>query len=154
MEIQFTWKTKLFSNRFEILKDDFLTGELKKEGWSRKVKGELNNRKIMFETKGFFKQETNIIDLNDSSVLGQVKFHNWKSKSAVIRRDIVYQWQFDNFFRSKWSLRNGDEILIKYQSHGFKGEITSYINDEVLILAGFFIRNFLKQKSAEIAAAT
>jgi len=154
MEIQFTWKTKLFSNRFDIFQDDFLTGELKKEGWSRKVTGELNNRKIMFETKGFFKQETNIIDLIDSSVLGQVKFHNWKSRSAVTYRNIGYQWQFDNFFRSKWSLRNGDETLIKYHSHGFKGEITSYTNDEVLVLTGFFIRNFLKQKSAEIAAAT
>lgn len=154
MEIQFTWKTRLFSNRFEILKDDFLNGELKKEGWSRKVTGELNNRKIMFETKGFFKQETNIIDLIDGSALGQVKFSSWKSKSAVICKNTEYQWQFDNFFRSKWSLSNDNGVLIKYASHGFKGEITSNVNDEVLILAGFFIRNFLKQKTAEIAAAT
>jgi len=154
MEIQFTWKTRLFSNRFEVFSNDTLAGELKKEGWSRKVAGELHNRKIMFETKGFFRQETTIIDMNDGSVLGQVKFHSWKSKSAVICRNKEYQWQFDNFFRSKWSLSNENGILIKYQSHGFKGEITSYVDDAVLILAGFFIRNFLKQKSAEIAAAT
>jgi hypothetical protein len=154
MEIQFTWKTRLFSNRFEVFSNDTPAGELKKEGWSRKVVGELNNRKIMFETKGFFKQQTNIIDLIDGSVLGQVKFHSWKSQSSVIFRNTEYQWQFDNFFRSKWSLSSENGVLIKYESHGFKGEITSYVNDEVLILAGFFIRNFLKQKTAEIAAAT
>jgi hypothetical protein len=63
-------------------------------------------------------------------------------------------WHFDSFLRSKWSITNENGPLIKYNSHAFTGTIISYTRDEILILTGFFIRNFLKQRSAGIAAAT
>jgi hypothetical protein len=154
MEAQFSWKTKLFSNRFEISRNNVIAGELKKEGWSRKVHGELNGRKVLFETKGVFKHETKIIDMVDNSTIGRIEFHNWKAKATVFYQNKEYQWQYDNFFRSKWSLNNENGVLIKFQSHAFKGNIIAYTKDEILILTGFFIRNFIKQKSAEIAAAT
>jgi hypothetical protein len=64
-----------------------------------------------------------------------------------------YKWQFDNFLRTKWSLANENETLIRYHSRGFKGNIDTYTDDEVLILSGFFIRNYLKQRAAETSAA-
>jgi hypothetical protein len=154
METQLSWKTKLFTNRFVIYRQDIIAGDLKKEGWSRKVKGELNDRKIMFITNGVFKYETQIINLQDNSIIGKVKYHKWKAKATVQYDDKEYSWQFDNFFRSKWSVGNENGSLIKFHSRGFKGTIISYSRDEILILTGFFIRNFLKQKSAEIAAAS
>ncbi len=54
MEIQFNWKTKLFSNRFEIYQNDMVKGELYKERWSRKVSGELNTRRVLFRNKWLF----------------------------------------------------------------------------------------------------
>lgn len=154
METQYSWKTKLFSKRFEIYRRETLAGELRKEGWSRRVNGELNGRKIMFETKGFFNCTTQIINLQDNSVAGQVIYHKWKAKSTIVYDDREYQWQFDNFFRSKWSIGNENGNLIKFHSNGFKGSIISYSKDDILILAGFFIRNYIKQRSAKIAAAT
>jgi hypothetical protein len=154
METQLSWKTKLFRKRFEIYRDNTLAGKLRKEGWSRKVSGELNGRKIMFETKGFFIHKTQIINLENNSEIGQVSYHKWKAKSTIKYNDKEYQWQFDNFFRSKWSVSNENGVLIKFHSHGFTGTIMSYTKDEVLILAGFFIRNFLRQQSASVAAAS
>jgi hypothetical protein len=154
MEILYTWKTKLFSKRFEIYQHDMLVGELKKEGWSRKVSGELNSRRIVFDTRGVFKYETGIIDPQGDITIGQVKYTNWKAKSTIFYQNKEYQWRFDNFLRSKWSVNNENGALIKYHSHAFTGAITSYTRDEILILIGFFIRNFLKQRSAEIAAAS
>jgi len=154
METQYTWKTKLFSKRFEIYRHETLAGELRKEGWSRRVRGELNDRKILFETKGIFKYTTDIINLQDNSIVGQVKYHKWKAKSTIVYDEREYQWQFDNFFRSKWSLSNENGNLIKFHSQGFKGSIISYTKDDILILTGFFVRNFMKQRSAEIAAVS
>jgi len=154
MEIQLTWKTKLFSNRFEVFRYDMKSGELKKEIWSRKVNGELNSRKIIFETKGFFEQQTQIINLQDNAVVGRITFHRWKAKATINYSGSEYRFQFDNFFRSKWSLSNENGLLIRFHSRGFKGTIISYTKDEILILSTFFIRNFLKQKSAEMAAAS
>jgi len=154
METQYSWKTKLFSNRFEIYRHETLTGQLRKEGWSRRVRGELNDRKTLFETKGVFKFTTDIINLQNNSIVGQVKYHKWKAKSTIIYDEREYQWQFDNFFRSKWSISNENGNLIKFHSRGFKGSIISYTKDDILILTGFFIRNFMKQRSAQIAAAS
>ncbi len=154
METQYSWKTKLFSNRFEIYRHETLTGQLRKEGWSRRVRGELNDRKILFETKGVFKFTTDIINLQNNSIVGQVKYHKWKAKSTIIYDEREYQCQFDNFFRSKWSISNENGNLIKFHSRGFKGSIISYTKDDILILTGFFIRNFMKQRSAQIAAAS
>jgi hypothetical protein len=154
MKTQLCWKTKLFRNSFEIYKDNILTGKLRKENWSWKVKGELNERQIKFETKGFFRHKTQIINIDDNFEIGQVNYHKWKAKSTIEYNNKEYKWQFDNFFRTRWSVSNENGVLIKYHSHGFNGTIISYTKDEILILTGLFIRNFLKQKSAEIAAAS
>ena len=154
MEIQYNWKTKLFSKRFDIYQHEILKGELYKENWSRKVNGELNIRRVMFETKGIFKVETTIIDLQGDITIGNIKFTNWKAKSTISYQNKDYRWQFDNFLRSRWSISDENGAIIRYHSNAFKGIIVSYTRDEILILTGFFIRNFLKQRSAEIAAST
>ncbi len=154
MEMHLTWKTKLFSSRFEIYQHEVMKGELYKEGWTRKVNGELNTRRVLFETRGIFKYETQIIDMQGNLPLGNVKYTTWKAKSVIFYQDKEYSWQFDNFLRSKWSISNENGVLVKFHSHALTGIIMSYTRDEILILTGFFIRNFLKQRSAEIAAVT
>jgi hypothetical protein len=154
MEIQFNWKTKLFSNRFEIYQHEVMKGELYKERWTRKVNGELNTRRVLFETRGIFKYETQIIDMQGNLPLGNIKYSTWKAKSSILYQDKEYSWQFDNFLRSKWSISNENGVMIKFHSRALTGIIISYTRDEILILTGFFIRNFLKQRSAEIAAVS
>ena len=153
MEAHLTWKTKLFSKRFEIYRNEIMVGELKKEGFSRKTFGELNVKKIIFITKGFFKHETSIMDFDEMNTLGTILYSSWKSKSTINYMNREYKWQFDNFLRTKWSLGNENGTIIRYHSRGFQGIIDTYSDDEVLILSGFFIRNYLKQRSAESAAA-
>ena len=154
MEIQYNWKTRLFSNRFEIYQNDILKGELYKGVWSRKVIGELNTRRLIFETRGLFKYDTQIIDAQGEMTIGQIKYTSWKAKSIILYQNKEHKWQFDNFLRSRWSISNENGPVIKYHSNAFSGIITSYIRDEILILTGFYIRNFLKQRSSDIAAAS
>jgi hypothetical protein len=151
MEIYYNWKTKLFSPKFEIYRHESLKGELCKEIWPRKVNGELNARRIMFETKGVFRHQTKIIDLQGGMDMGRIIFSLRKSGTYVIYRNKKYYWQFDNFLRSRWSLNDENENIIKYHSNAFTGLIVSYTTDEILILAGFFIRNFIKQRLAVLA---
>jgi hypothetical protein len=153
MEAHFTWKTKLFSKKYEIYRNDNRVGELRKEAFSRRTFGELNVKKIMFVTKGLFKHETSIMDFDEINAMGTILYNSWKSKSTINYMNKKYKWQFDNFLRTKWSLCNENETLIRYRCHGFKGNIDTYTDDEVLILSGFFIRNYLKQRAAESSAA-
>jgi len=154
MEIYYNWKTKLFSKKFDIYQHDILKGDLYKEIWSRKVNGELNVRRIMFETKGVFKIETSIIDHQGEIEIGKINLSHRKAGTTILYQNKEYRWQFDNFLKSKWSLSDVNGVIIRYHSNAFTGLIVSYTRDEILILAGFFIRNLLKQRSAAIAAAT
>ena len=154
MVTQFTWETKLFSRKFEIYQYMKLVGELKKEGLSRKTTGEMNGKNYIFTTKGFFKHETMITEPDNDTVLATISFKALKSKATINYNEKEYRWQFDNFFHTKWSINNVNGPLIKYHSKNLKGTIDSYSDDELLVLAGFFIRNYEKQKSSEAAAAS
>ena len=154
MVTQFTWKTKAFSRRFEIYQYTSKVGELRKVSLSRKTDGEMNGEKFVFKNKGFIKQETLITNPDNDSVLGTISFKTFKSKATILYNDKEYIWQFDNFFRTKWSVSNENGPLIKYHSRNFNGTIDSFTSDELLVLTGFFIRNYKKQKSSEAAAAS
>lgn len=154
MITHFTWKTKLFSRKFEIYLYENLSGELKKEGLSRKLYGVMGEKKILFETKGFFKPETQITDHSDGSLIGTISYNFWKSRSQISYNQKKYSWQFDNFWRTKWSLGNENGYLVRYHVKGLKGTIDSYTDDAVLVLTGFFIRNYYGQRHAQAAAAS
>lgn len=153
METQYTWKTGLFSNRFEIFKQDFSVGELQKASIYGKVRGEMFGHCIMFRTRGIFRFNTSIIDLHNEQELGTIHFRSLRVKSIVLFRNREYHFRFENLLRTRWTLSDENGPVVRYYSQAFNGIITSYTSDEVLILAGFFIRNFLKQRSASIAAA-
>ncbi len=152
MEIHYDWKTKLFSKKFEIYQNDQLKGELFKEGLSRIVTGELNTKRFKFETKGFLKFETTITDLQRHIEAGKITFLRGKNDTIIHYKDRQYKWKFENFICSRWSLSDESKVLIKYHSNSFTGMIESYTTDELLILSGFYIRNYLRQRSAQIAA--
>jgi hypothetical protein len=154
METHYTWKSRFFRSRFEIYQYENLVGELKNKSFERRASGELNGRKLMFETKGFFNQEHRIIDQKDDSVVVQIIFNTWKTKTTIRYDNKDYQWHYDNFWNTKWSISNENGALIRYKSSFSSGEITSYTGDEVLILTGLFIKNYFKQRAAAAAAAT
>ncbi|MDP4222021.1 MAG: hypothetical protein Q8868_01800 [Bacteroidota bacterium] len=154
MELHLTWKTKAFRRTFEILKNEIKVGQLRKESFSRKTTGWFNTRKITFLTKGFFGNETTIIDSDTSGITGTISYYLWRCKSTITYNDKEYYWLYDNLFGTRWSLGNENGVLIRYHSRCFKGTIDSYTDDEVLILTGFFIRNYLKQRAAATAAAS
>jgi len=154
MEAYFTWKTKLFRNLYEIFENEQKIGELKSSGWKRRASGEFKGKKLEFEIKGFFKPEFRIVNPEDNSLAGTFSFSTWRTKATIVSDNRTYQWQNDNFFHTKWSISSENGNLIKYHSHFKYGEITSYTTDELLILTGLYIRDYLQQRAAAAAAAT
>jgi hypothetical protein len=92
------------------------------------------------------------MDLRENSIIGSITYNFWKSKSVINYQDKEYNWQFDNFWRTKWSIQNRNGVLIRYKSNCLKGTINSYTNETVLILAGFFIRNLINERASHAAA--
>lgn len=154
METIITWKTKFFSNKIQLYKREDLIGEIVNKPFSRSADGVLNGRNFRFNIKGFFRQETRILDGVDGSVVADIVISAWKSKAAITYNNMEYTWQYENFWNSKWSISSGNGPVVKYHSHGTGGEVTSYVSDEILILAGLFIKNYFRQRAAATAAST
>lgn len=154
MESTFTWKTKFFSNTWDIIQNDQKVGEIVNKAFSRSSSGTLRGKKILFEIRGFFRQQTRILDAESESLLAEVVISNWKTKATISYNTREYIWQHENFWNTKWSISDTNGAIVKYNSHAMGGEITSYTTDEVLIMAGLFIKNYFRQRAAAAAAST
>jgi hypothetical protein len=154
METQFKWKAKFFNNKYEIFQYDNIAGTLSGSGWKRTSSGDMRGKKVQFENKGFFKQEFLITDPISSSVLGNIVFNTWRTKATITLQNKVYNFQFENFFHSKWSITNENGNLIRYHAQLKQGDIISYTDNETLILTGLYIRDYLLQRAASASAAT
>jgi len=153
METNYTWKTKFFRNKYVIFQNEMPAGELKGSGLKRIATGELKGNKVQFEARGLFGHKFQIIDPGDNTVIGEITLKTWRRKASITLLNKSYNFQFDSFFHRKWSIGNENGYLIKYESGFKKGIIVSYTGDEVLILTGLYIRDFIRQRSAAIAAA-
>lgn len=153
MEAHYIWKTKLFSSKYEIFRNETPVGEFTDKTWSRTAIGELNNRKITFVTKGFFKNDTRIINSSDDSEIGNIRYNTWKTKATILLGNKEYSFAFDNLFHTKWIVSNENGPLIKYQSGYSNHSIDAYTDDDVLILTGLFIRQLFKRNAEASASA-
>jgi hypothetical protein len=154
METHLTWKRKFFSNIYEIFDQEIRAGELKSSGWRRIYNGDIKGEKVLFEIKGFFDKEFIIRNPEDNSQIGQIVFNMWRTKATINIRGKEYQFQFDNFFHTKWSISNENGPVIKFESKFKSGNITSYASEGSLILTGVFIREYISQRAAASASAS
>jgi hypothetical protein len=154
METQYKWKTRFFSNKLEILQYENPVGGINNKAFSRSASGTLNGKEMLFVIRGFFRQETNILNASDESVMAEVLISAWKSRATIKYNGKEYFWQHENFWNTKWSISNENGAVVKYHSFTSGGDITAYTTDEVLILAGLFIKNYFRQRAAAAAAST
>jgi hypothetical protein len=154
METQYTWRTKFLRSAFTISKYGESAGELSSSGWKRKWEGVLNGTRVNFEVKGFFDKDFLILNPDDGTQIGSIVFNTWRTKATITLNGKDYNWDYDNWWHTKWVISNQNGNLIKFAS-GFKnGDIISYSEDNILLLTGLFIRDYLQQRAATAAAAT
>jgi hypothetical protein len=154
METRYTWKSKFFRSQIEIFKYDEPAGELTTNGWRRTSNGTLNGKKTGFDIRGLFGKEFIILNPDDKSEIGQIVFNTWRTKATININGRSYNWQYDNFWNTNWSITNEKGNLVQYSSSFRRGEILTYIDDEVLILTGLYIRDYLQKRAAAASAAT
>lgn len=153
METKLNWKSGLFKNACKIYSGDAQVGELKEHTWSGSAAGELNGKKYVFKTQGFFRQKTLIINPLNNDIMGEINFHTWMTKATIRIMDKIFNWKYDNWLNTKWSIYNPEEILIHYSGSFLKGKISASINEELLILTGLFVINYYLQSTIVLLVA-
>lgn len=145
MENTLKWKKGIFKNTYEIISGEKTIGRLREKTWTQSADGEMNGKKYSFKTKGFFKQETQIVDREKETAVGKITYNSWKTRAKIEYKDIVIQWKYTNFWNTKWSLFNSENEIVSYQGSSSKGIILFDDTNELLLLSGLFITNYYWQ---------
>ena len=144
------WKKKIFSNLLSIYSNKQKVGELKNKCFSESAQGELNGKKYIFKTKGVFKQHTEIIDGEDNEVIGTITYNSWKSKATVSIGEKTLNWEYSNFWHTKWSVYNSNCLSIRYSASCSHGQIDSGTDDPLIILSGLYVSNYYSQTIMQV----
>jgi hypothetical protein len=153
MQTKLRWKKNLFSSSTIIYSNGQRIGELKDKTFSQTANGELNGKKYSFKTKGFFKQQTEIIDGFENKVVGEITYNNWKTNAIISIDNKTINWKYDNLWNTKWSIFDSEGINIKYSGSSTSGQIDSNIDDSMILLSGLFVTNYYRQMTVAVLVA-
>jgi|SRR6056297_108856 len=142
------WKSNFFSSNYRIFEDEEKIGYLKEKAFRNTAKAKLKEAGLKFQKKGFFKDETEIRDLETGDKRGQILYNGWGSKAQFMLNGQNYELKYTNIWNTKWTVYDeSGEAIINYKSSTFSGNIETDKTDEALILAGLYIHNYYVQIS-------
>jgi len=117
-------------------------GSLENKKFSRSAEGLLNGKAYIFNTKGFFKKYTEIIDVADKIVIGKIEYNSWKTKAKIVVNGKTVHFRYANFLNTKWQLVDSDGIIMTFKGSLTSGQVTASKDDAALILSGLFVVNY------------
>ncbi|MFP4557217.1 MAG: hypothetical protein ACLFNU_10130 [Bacteroidales bacterium] len=104
MKKYYNWTTGLFSSTYNIYTSSTLVVSLKEKSFSQSARGIINGNEVIFKTKGFFKQHTDIFDFSNKEVIGRIVYNSWKTKSCIVFNDRTVELKAENIWNTKWKL--------------------------------------------------
>jgi hypothetical protein len=128
----------MFSNGRQI-------GTLKDKTFSQTSICNIEGKEYIFKTKGFFKQNTEIIDSSINRTIGEITYSNWMTKATITIGDRILDWKYDNIWNTKWSVFDNKGTEIKYSGSSTKGVIESNSGDKLMMISGLFVTNYYWQ---------
>ena len=145
------WKKGFFSSKYELFSKNVKIGEISEKAFSNTSKATLNNNKIKFLKKGFFKTDVDIIDSVLNKIIGTIKFNGWGNKAEINLNEKKYLLKSIGIWGNKWSLLENNEKIIDYKSSTLSGKIESEINDNIILLIGLYTMNYFKRTAVMIS---
>jgi len=145
MKTTLTWKKNWWSSHFKIFADEEQVGMFISETFAITSVGELNLNRYRFDTKGFFKPKTTIVDRNDQSIIGEISYNGWSTKAIVSMGEVKFIWKHQNFWPMKYRLYRSRSPIIHYSSSAKGGQIQSEVDDDLLLLSGLHIASYYEQ---------
>ncbi len=152
METLYTWNTRLFSSTHEIFNIEGKAGELSTFSL-RNAEGELEGKKVLFTPRGFFKREILIKIPDEESPVGSIIPGGWGNSARITLRDRDYMFRFESFFHTRWSISDINETLIRFTNTFKSRGITAFVKDEILILAGLYLKDYFRKRAAAASAS-
>jgi len=147
------WKRNWRNGNLQLFVDGIQKGALTFEMWRSNAYTLFEDKNYAFENKGFWKCTTTVTDRNTNEVVAIISYDNWKSKALIsLKSGEQYEWKATSSWRSAWTVSNNNGIQIDYQASGSSGAISSAGDNDLLIVAGLFIKQIYNKKAAVMVA--
>lgn len=150
-----TWTKKIFSDNYHIYNGPKQIGYLKNPSFSQTSTGILNGKSYQFQTRGFFKQITQIIDLDNGQIIGQISYNSWMNKAEIVIENQNFHWSYANSWQNKWTITGQNGLLYFCQKKMNNGWIDIKGSEpiDIITLTSLFITNYYQQMSIAVMIA-
>jgi len=153
MKTYLNWKRGTFSTTYRIFSGENAIGQLQNQSFKKTALGSIHQKRYTFNTKGVFKQETQILDGDSHKLIGTITYGSMMTRATVRFSDRTVYWKYDNTWQTKWSLFNEKGILMKFSGRATSGTIECDDPDELLVLCGLFVTNYYQQAMIAVFVA-
>ncbi|HTM98605.1 MAG TPA: hypothetical protein VL088_07680 [Pedobacter sp.] len=139
-----TWRKGLFDSNYQLYADGEIRGSLVFSSWKNNARG-IALKNYYFTSEGFLHPITKIRDENHNQI-GVITYNALKLKATLTFNNLDHaSWSYTNSWLSQWTITNYRDKQIQYHSASTAGTVLSDNDDELMLLAGLFIREFLSR---------
>ncbi|MDQ0640138.1 hypothetical protein QF042_003703 [Pedobacter sp. W3I1] len=142
------WKSNWLSGNFQLFADGVQKGMITFETWKSNAESMLDDKNYQFVNEGFWQSRTKVIDRETGGVVAIITYDSWKSKAVIsLKSGAQYEWKSTNLWRSQWTVSNYKDEHIIYNSSSRSGALSSDTDNELLIIAGLFIKQIYNKQA-------
>ncbi|WP_231460232.1 MULTISPECIES: hypothetical protein [unclassified Pedobacter] len=142
MEKILNWRKGLFDSNYQVYEQAYLKFSLNFSSFKNTAIATTQNGIYLLKSEGYSVPETKILN-NKNEVLAVIRYDWMAFKAKVsIPTGEQFDWSFQNSWLSRWSLNNHQDKQIIFNSTTNSGLIHSNVDDDLLIFAGLFIREY------------
>ncbi|MFW0717664.1 hypothetical protein [Pedobacter sp. N23S346] len=142
MEKILNWRKGLFDSNYQVWENAFLKFSINFSSFKNSAIATTQEGIYLLRSEGYSNPETKIFN-QKNEVLAVIRY-DWISFKAKIfcTSGEEFDWSYQNSWASRWSVNNHKNKQIIYNSSSGGGLIHSNIDDDLLIMAGLFIREY------------
>ncbi|QNR85860.1 hypothetical protein H9N25_05260 [Pedobacter riviphilus] len=147
------WKSNWLSGNFQLFADGVQKGMITFETWKSNAESMLEDKNYQFVNEGFWQSSTKVIDRKTGGVVAVITYDSWKSKALIsLNTGEQYEWKSTGIWKSQWTVSNYKDAHIMYTSGNNSGAISSDTDNNLLIIAGLFIKQVYHKRAVLIIA--
>ncbi|WP_175636457.1 hypothetical protein [Pedobacter ghigonis] len=147
------WKRNWLNGNLQLFVDGIQKGALTFEMWKSNAYTLFEDKDYAFENKGFWQSTTTVTDRKTNEIVAIITYDSWKSKAIIsLKSGEQYEWKATSSWRSEWTVSNNKDTHIYYQASSNTGAISTQADNNLLIVAGLFIKQIYNKKTAVMVA--
>ncbi|WP_029278020.1 hypothetical protein [Pedobacter borealis] len=148
------WKSNWLSGNIQLFADGIQKGIVTFKTWRSDAESMFEDKNYFFSNVGFWQSKTNVIDRKTNELVAVITYDSWKSKAVIsLKSGEQYEWKSTGVWRqAQWTLSNYKDTHIAYSASNNCGAISSDTDNELLIIAGLFIKQIYNKRAIVLFA--